>query len=228
MSARLHFIVEGQTEETFVNRVLAPHLAAHSIWCKARCVMTSRKRGVKHRGGLDRYERAKKDIILWMMEDQNADAFFTTMFDLYALPTDFPGYADAQHLPNPRNRVASLECAMQRDIGHPRFVPHFQLHEYEALLLADPQRLDWAFLEHEEAIGGLIDMASGFDSPELIDDGKETAPSKRIIGKIPEYEGMKVSAGPLVAEKIGLPMLRSRCAHFGEWLGKLERLEHRP
>ena len=29
MSARLHFIVEGQTEETFVNRVLVPHLATY-------------------------------------------------------------------------------------------------------------------------------------------------------------------------------------------------------
>ena len=26
MSIRLHFIVEGQTEETFVNQILRPHL----------------------------------------------------------------------------------------------------------------------------------------------------------------------------------------------------------
>ncbi len=28
MSVRLHFIVEGQTEETFINRVIIPHLAS--------------------------------------------------------------------------------------------------------------------------------------------------------------------------------------------------------
>ena len=98
MSARLHFIVEGQTEETFVNLVLVPQLAVHSVWGKARCVMTSRRRGVKYRGGLDSYARARNDIVLWMKEDQNPDAFFTTMFDLYALPTDFPGYEEARRL----------------------------------------------------------------------------------------------------------------------------------
>lgn len=224
MSARLHFIVEGQTEETFVNCVLTPQLATLSVWGKARCVMTSRKRGFKYRGGLDSYARAKKDIILWMKEDQNRDAFFTTMFDLYGLPTDFPGYDAARRINDPRKRVAAMEDAIRQDFQHPRFIPYIQLHEFEALLLADPQKLDWEYLEHSTAIQNLIEMASDFDSPELIDDGNETAPSKRIIKEIPEYNGMKASAGPLVAEKIGLSVLRAKCNHFGEWLGKLEGL----
>ena len=60
MAVRLHFIVEGQTEETFVNRVLGPHLANQSIWAKARCVLTSRKRGIKHRGGNRNVFESKK------------------------------------------------------------------------------------------------------------------------------------------------------------------------
>jgi hypothetical protein len=35
---------------------------------------------------------------------------------------------------------------------------------------------------------------------------------------------MKVSVGPLVAEKIGLAALREKCRHFSDWLTKLERL----
>jgi len=224
MSARLHFIVEGQTEETFVNRVLVPHLADRSIWGRVRCVMTSRKRGLKHRGGVSTYVRAKKDILLWMKEDQNPDAFFTTMFDLYCLPTDFPGYDQVRGLRSPYDRVAGLEQALCQDINDRRFVPHIQLHEFETLLLADPQKLDWEYLEHEGPIQNLVDMVSDFASPELIDDGQETAPSKRIIREIPEYEGMKASAGPLVAEKIGLITLRGKCRHFGEWLARLEGL----
>ena len=46
----------------------------------------------------------------------------------------------------------------------------------------------------------------------------------RIIGEIPEYERMKPSAAPIVAEKIGLPTLRLKCKHFGEWLCRLETL----
>ena len=67
-------------------------------------------------------------------------------------------------------------------------------------------------------------MASQFASPELIDDGEQSAPSKRIIHEIPEYEGMKASAGPLIAEKIGLETLRVKCRHFGAWVSRMERL----
>ena len=224
MSMRLNFIVEGQTEETFVNRVLAPHLASHSVWATARCVMTARKRARIHRGGLVSYEMARKDIILWMKEDQNADAAFTTMFDLYALPPDFPAYGPIAQSQNPRSRVAQLEEAMRKDIQHLRFIPYIQLHEFEALLLAEPQKLDSEFPEETDAIKHLIKMVSGFSSPELIDDGDETAPSKRIIKEISQYDGMKVSAGPLVAEKIGLSTLRGKCQHFHEWLCRLESL----
>ena len=227
MSARLHFIVEGQTEETFVNRTLVPHLAIYSVWGKARCVMTSRNRSIIYRGGLKSYSMAKRDIALWMKEDQNPDAFFTTMFDLYALPSDFPDYDQVQRLRDPPERVVRLEEAMRRDIDHPRFVPYLQLHEFEALLLADPQKLEWEYPEHDRAILNLVQMASGFVSPELIDDGENTAPSKRIIREIPEYEGMKASAGPLAADRIGLPVLRGKCGHFGEWLSKLELLAQR-
>jgi hypothetical protein len=224
MSIRLHFVVEGQTEETFVNRTIIPHLASYSVWGDVRCVMTGRKRGILHRGGLASYARARKDLMLWMKEDQNRDAAFTTMFDLYALPRDFPGYEKAGTVKCPYTRVAELERAMIGDLDHPRFVPHIQLHEFETLLLADPAKLDCVYTDRDRAIRSLTEMVAAFDSPELIDDGPTTAPSKRIIHEIPEYEGMKASAGPLTAEKIGLLALRQRCRHFGQWLSQLEGL----
>ena len=61
-------------------------------------------------------------------------------------------------------------------------------------------------------------------SPELIDDGSQTSPSKRIVAEIPEYDGMKVSAGPIVAERIGLPTLRAKCKHFNAWLDQIGSL----
>ena len=95
MAVRLHFIVEGQTEETFVNQVLRPHLAYRSIVVDARCIQTSRKGGTKHRGGINNYELPKQDIFRWIREDRRPDARFTTMFDLYGLPQEFPGRSDA-------------------------------------------------------------------------------------------------------------------------------------
>jgi len=42
---RLHVIAEGQTEETFVRDVLAPHLARYTVYTDARCLDSSRRRG---------------------------------------------------------------------------------------------------------------------------------------------------------------------------------------
>ena len=221
---RLHFVVEGQTEETFVNQTLVPHLARLSVFSDARCVATSRKRGVKYRGGGNSYAKVKNDIALWMREDGNSDARFTTMLDLYALPDGFPGYKSASQLQDPRQRVNALESALKEDIGDWRFIPYIQLHEFEALLLSDPLKLAAQFHDCEAGIRRLADMASRYSSPEMMDDGGETAPSKRIIAEIPEYSGRKASAGPVVANKIGLDALRLKCEHFGDWLDKLERL----
>ncbi len=224
MSIRLHFIVEGQTEEAFVNQILSPHLANFAVWTKARCVETLRKRGVKHRGGIARYARAKRDITKWIKEDQNSDARFTTMFDLYGLPKSFPGYQAAKLISDPYKRVKVLEDALGKDISNPRFIPYFQLHEFEALLLSDPQKFSPQFYDYSGGIQRLVNMVSRYDSPERINDGNQTAPSKRIIAEIPRYEGSKASAGPDIAREIGLPTLRLKCKHFGEWLGRLEAL----
>ena len=224
MSIRLHLIVEGQTEETFVNRVLTPYLSSFKIWSDARRVLTGRKKGRIFRGGMTDYSRAKRDITLWIKEDGGQDSFFTTMFDLYGLPDDFPGFSESQDLA-PLEKITKIEAALERDISHPRFIPYLQLHEFEAILFSDPQKLDWQFFEHGKAINSLIQIASQFDSPEFIDDGAETSPSKRIISEIPQYKNLKPIVGPVTAEKIGLSRIREKCKHFDAWLSRLERLD---
>ena len=222
MTVRLHCVVEGQTEETFVKQVLRPHLANQQIMIDARRVRTGTKRGKTYRGGMTNYARAKRDIERWIKGDQTAH--FTTMFDLYGLPTDFPCYVKSKRIRDPIQRVNDLENALRDDIGDARFIPYIQLYEFETLLLSAPHQLASQFPEQTAAIQKLVEMSADFTSPEGINDGADTAPSKRIINEIPEYEGMKVSAGPIVAERIGLPILRARCRHFGAWLDQLEAL----
>ena len=220
---RLHITTEGQTEQRFVDSVLRPHLAGFNVFSDARCVLVSKdKRAAKeYRGGLVNYEKAKKDIQAWLKEDKNDECRFTSMFDLYALPDNFPGYAEAKLKATPYERVRFLEEEMTEDIGDSRFIPYIQLHEFEALILVDPQKLDGEYLEHDRQIKALLAMV-GTQNPELINDGPTTAPSKRILTEIPEYN--KATAGPAVAEKIGLKTLREKCPHFNEWLLKLENL----
>ena len=221
---RLHVVVEGQTEEEFVNSVLANHFGQFDISTDARCILTSRSRRGTHRGGISSYAKTKRDVELWLKEDNNRDSCVTTMFDLYGLPTDFPGFPEAAGRHDPRKRVESIEASFAKDINHNRFIPYIQLHEFEAFLFVDPAELSSEFLDHAAAIQNLIDATRSFESPELIDDHPSTAPSKRIIAVIPEYEGRKVSAGPRIARRIGLPSIRQKCPHFDGWLSRIEAL----
>lgn len=222
---RLNVLAEGQTEEAFVNQVLAPHLAAFNVFASVRCVTTRRDRHRPDRvfrGGLREFAKVKRDLDRWMAED--GGAVFTTMFDLYALPGDFPGYADATRLNDPYARVRYLEQELAATFGGDRLIPYIQLHEFEALLFSDPEKFDWAYIEHDSAISRLLELAHQFDSPELIDDGEATAPSKRIIDVIPEYKYQKTTAGPLIAARIGIQTMRERCPHFAEWITRVEAL----
>lgn len=220
---RLHVIAEGPTETQFIKQIIAPYLAEFDIVTDARAVQTSRDRrkGKKYSGGIINYEKAKKDVSLWMKEDDASDCRFTTMFDLYALPTSFPQYKSAQEKHDPYESVDTLENTLKNDINNWRFLPYIQMHEFETLILADPQKLLLEYIGYESRISKLLDEIKGID-PELINSGVETAPSKRILKAIPGYD--KVTAGNFILKQIGLDVLRSKCNHFNQWLTRLETL----
>ena len=75
-------VVEGQTEEVFVNDLLAPELGACGIFIDAHRITTGRKHGRLHRGGWDSYAKLLRDLVLWMKQDQSAESRFSTMVDL--------------------------------------------------------------------------------------------------------------------------------------------------
>lgn len=213
---RLNVIVEGQTEQRFIEKILAEHLGHRQIVTTARAVETSRG----NKGGLTSYQKAKNDIQRWLKEDKNANVYFTTMFDLYALPTDFPGYDEAQSYP-PYERTEILEQRLSEDIADRRFLPYIQLHEFEALIFAAPELLAYEYLGYESQIEQLRQIGEA-QNPELINDGPTTAPSKRILRIIPAYK--KAVGGIDVAAAIGVEKMRQRCRHFHKWLEKLEQL----
>lgn len=221
---RLHIIAEGQTEEKFVKKVLAMYFGQFNISTDVRCVLTSRDRRKSHRGGLINYQKAKNDIVFWLKEDANPDARFTTMFDLYALPSDFPRYEEAKrkYADDPYGRVSFLETAFKEDISDSRFLPYIQLHEFEALILSKPEALQFEYFERDAVIKQLVELLEQKGNPELINDKPETAPSKQILRRIPEYD--KVNVGAAIAERIGIDWLEKHCRHFGDWLDTVKKL----
>ena len=60
---RVKIVVEGQTEESFVNSILAPTLWAAEIF------LTPILLGVPgHKGGRPNYDRVKKDVLLYLRQ----------------------------------------------------------------------------------------------------------------------------------------------------------------
>lgn len=153
------------------------------------------------------------------------NVWYSSMLDLYAFPIDdqSPYTADIRRIDDPYSRITALEAAISVNINHARFIPYVQLHEFETFIMVDPDRLLELFVDRRTGINKLKGEIEG-NQPELINDSPRTAPSKRIIKFIPEYKGLKSSAGPLIAEDIGLTRLREACPHFNEWVTKLENL----
>jgi hypothetical protein len=229
---RLYIFAEGQTEQTYGDTVLKQHLAAFGVYVQGPILIAhARKKGVTHRGGGRRYLPMKNDICRFLQQEKGRDVYFTTMIDLYALPVDFPGMSEAEQLRHlPYDRVSKLEERFAADIDDPwgrptRFIPHIQLHEFEAILLCRPAAFSSFFGDCLQQIERLEANIRG-KPPEVIDDGEHTAPSKRILEQFPDYGGAKSVAGPRIAEEIGIKSVQNRCPHFGAWLKRLESLSN--
>lgn len=223
---RLYFYVEGRTEQGYVKRVLQPHLAKFGVWVMGPVLTASgRRHGYTSRGGGRRYQPMRNDLGKLLKQDAHADARFTTMFDLYALYDGFPGLDEAEkqrHIP--RARILTLEQAFAADVGDHRFIPHIQLHEFETILLCDPSNFALVYENSSAGITALQDAVSATNSPEFVNDGASTAPSKRIIRVFPRYIGQKTTIGVDLAECVGIDKTRSLCPHFDQWLKTLESL----
>jgi hypothetical protein len=217
---RLYIVVEGQSEREFVKSLLVPHLATWCLDVKPKVVVTNRK--LNKRGGLDGYGGLRADLLRTFAEDAEPSARFTTMLDLFGLPSDFPGNAASRGQPR-AIRVSAIEAAFAADLGEPRFRPHIQVHEFETLLYCDLGELAQRIDGSRSALAALASQVAGI-APEDINEGPATAPSKRILARVPLYDRLKVRVGAPAAAAIGLPTIRSKCPHFESWLTSLEQL----
>jgi len=224
--ARLYLFAEGQTEQTFADTLIKPQLAQYEVFMHNPILIAhAKKKGKVHRGGGRNYVPMKNDITCLLKQEKAPDVFFTTMIDLYAIHPDFPGLAESESMrQDPLQRVEFLEQRFAEDIGDARFIPYIQLHEYEAYLFSAPKCFEDLYAGRTKEIEALRTIASQYQTPELINDGPQTAPSKRIIAQFPDYGKAKSNFGPQLAEKIGLQVIRSKCYHFDKWLSRLESL----
>lgn len=218
---RVHVICEGQTEEMFINEVLSQFFQPKNIQ-----LIPSLIGRPGHKGGNFKFDRFFHDVRIRLLGDTTS--FCTTFFDFYALPEKFPGKVEANGCVGMASQGDCLQNALieqlRGKLGEEplrRFIPYVQMYEFEALLFSDPAGLARG-LDRSDLATDLRKVRDMFDTPEEINNGTMTAPSKRIENLYSPYD--KPVHGSLAAIEIGLKTIRKECRRFDAWLGCLERL----
>ena len=204
---RLAILVEGPTEEEFVKHFLADHLRGREI--EPIPILLGRARG-RSDGGNVSVERLVSEM-----------THLLRSFDAVTSLVDFYGFRRKEG-----RTIDELEEDLRQKLGslwHPKRVfPYVQRHEFEGLLFSDVSVFAGLVSAPDGSVEALQNIRSQFQTPEDINDNKDTAPSKRIKEIIPRYD-KKVDA-PLLAVEIGLAKIRNECPRFNGWVTSLESL----
>jgi Domain of unknown function (DUF4276) len=203
-------LVEGQTEEEFVKQVLNPYLNHYNRHLTPTIINTKIVKGGKNfKGGLDNYGQVKRDLLKLVRSNTLT---VTTFIDFYALPNDFPGYDEINAGRSALEKVLALEQKLHEDIGAGHFIPYIQLHEFEALLFSSMNGFYYCYGNDTARINALELIISQFPNPEDINNNLLTAPSKRILNIIPNYQ--KPFQGGMIALENGIQTILEKCPHF--------------
>jgi hypothetical protein len=216
---RIIIICEGQTEAEFCKVILTPYFQSKDIYIQTPLIK-------KSKGGIVKWEELKKQISKHLQIDKTA--FVTTFIDYYGINEKhvFPNWEEANAEPNKNKRMNTLESAMLLEIDDKfrhRYLPYIQLHEFEGLLFNDIA-IFYSQIPPQEIIGKqeLIESFQNYPNPELINEGKETAPSKRLDRIIAGYD--KIVYGSILAEEIGLIKIREKSPRFNDWIENMENM----
>ena len=216
---RILFLCEGQTELDFVNEILRPYFEARNAVITSRLFHTKNVPvdGTIPKGGLGSYTKVKTQILDICKHDPKL--IVTTIIDFYGLPDDFEciglnkANGDIAH-------AIEVERQFENDMNCRNFVANLMIHEFEALLFSKPSEFaDWF---EQSSVDILQRIADAHESPEHINSGIETAPSKRLKHILHGYD--KSFHGPMIASQITLQTMREKCSHFNDWIQRLEHL----
>ena len=222
---RALILVEGQTEERFVKDMVAP------IFLEKKLIVSPTILNTKVVAGGANFKGRLTNVRNFTIDLNNllrgsGGALVTTMLDFYGLPDDFPGMNDLPQQSSDMNklhisRATHVERAISAAFNSPpNLLPFLSLHELEAWLFASetaaPDFLHFDATSKAE----FRQICNRHLSPEEINSGIASAPSKRVIKLFPQYR--KNIYGPKILSRIGIPAIRAKCPHFNQWFSRLE------
>lgn len=212
----VYIYCEGQTEESFINEILAPYFMRQNIWVCPIICSTKRTATKKFKGGVSDYAKIKKELTLICKQHHNE--YVTTMFDYYAMPDNTPGIDNSET--DIIVRINQIEQTINADIGQQNCKFHFMMHEFEGVLFSKPD--SFALIADRNIVNDIQKIRDNFPTPEHINNSPETAPSKRIEALIPNYA--KIKNGTLLSKNMGIDVILNECPHFKEWIQSIAAL----
>lgn len=205
---RVAIVSEGDSEVEFVKQVLGPHLKASGV-----VTVAMKPSGQGGNISVDRLAPVMAKLS-W-----NFDVV-TSLVDFYGFRGKLPGES-----------ATDLEARIDAGVRlhnpqHTVTVPQFayvQRHEFEALLFSALAAFNVIPGLPPEALSTLEQVVQQFETPEDINDDRNTAPSRRIALAVPTFR--KRLHGPAIAKEIGLAAIRDACPRFHAWVSRLESLQ---
>ncbi len=213
--AKIFLIVEGQTEEQFYKRVVQEAYQTESGVFSHYfevVVMPNKKNTFsrEQKGGSVSYEVSVTNIKRFLRSTTHCD-LVVMIFDYYGLHQSFKSHlrADQNTLDE---KITAIQHRLENEIAVDKFKFRLQIHEFEAFLFSDPEVIanHFGLPGQSIEINSILDAVNG--NPEFINDHPETAPSKRLARIFPNFR--KITDGLLIAEKIGIAVIRGKCKNF--------------
>ena len=209
---RLYIIVEGQSEQEFVNTLIAPYLSGLGIYTVTPILIRTSKSG---RGGFVNYEHLKNDA-LNLLSSQKNDFVVSMFVDFFRCPK-LPQKERYEEIIDHKEKADEMEKCIGDDIKDNRFIPYIQLHEFESLLYSSNVGFEAFFSDKQKQQTKKI--IEEFSNPEDINSCPEKAPSKRLLAIKEDYD--KVIEGNIIALEVGLEQIMNKCLRFKAWIEKL-------
>ncbi|MGL5891975.1 MAG: DUF4276 family protein [Bacteroidia bacterium] len=218
LMAYLFIIGEGFTEELFYKQIFKEYYI-NSHFIETVVISTRRKEQLrKFRGGTITFEKCIANCRIHTAQNTQADLILLCL-DYYGLHESFfTPEINAIHQLN--DRVSAIQERINSQISSHRFRCHLQIHEFEAWLFSDVNKIAEQF--GGEGIAELEQIVSRSESPELINDRKETSPAHRLSAIYPGYK--KLGDGISIAKQIGIPKIREKCPHFNSLCNIIDQL----
>ena len=211
---RLNIVVEGQTEQSFVNEVLTPYLRNKGVGLITPILIRTSKTG---RGGLVNYHHLYNTIKGLLSNPHDRNIVVSSFVDFFRIPNNMPGYDEAMRSGDDLQRVENLQQALGDSIADRRFISYIQLHEFEALLFSNNKGFE--YLWEDDMSSKTKNIVDSVENPEDINSAPETAPSKRLLAINQKYD--KVLEGNVIALEVGINVMLAKCPRFADWVSRL-------